>query len=161
MGTPAPGLDSIVIFTQGLRPGLSNSGPFGPAVQQRLNLWHVQGSIAGASSRKNLPGLLSMPRALTSSSLEANTASPLQMEINRLMADKAGAVVVMDVASSKILAQWHLNVAAQRLELPGSTVKPFVLMELLSSGKVKPEQRLMCRRPLYIGGRRMDCSHPT
>src|SRR5262249_61441862 len=75
--------------------------------------------------------------------------------------DKAGAVVLMDVASGNILAQRNINVAARRLEFPGSTVKPFVLMELLNSGKVNPEQKLMCRRPLYIGGRRMDCSHPA
>lgn len=77
------------------------------------------------------------------------------------MTGKAGAVVVMDVASGKILAQHHLEVAGQRLEPPGSTVKPFVLMELLAKGKINPEQRVMCRRPLYIGGKRMDCSHPA
>src|SRR5215813_926795 len=94
--------------------------------------------------------------------LSQDNASPtLQRHINRLMADKAGVVVLMDVASGNILAQRNINVAARRLEFPGSTVKPFVLMELLNSGKVKPEQKLMCRRPLYIGGRRMDCSHPA
>lgn len=89
------------------------------------------------------------------------SASAMQHEINRLMANKAGAVVVMDVASGKILAQHHLEIAGQRLEPPGSTVKPFVLMELLSTGKINAEQRVMCHRPLYIGGRRMDCSHPA
>ena len=77
------------------------------------------------------------------------------------MANKSGAVVVLDVASGKILAQRHLELAAQKLETPGSTVKPFVLLELLSAGKINPEQRVMCRRPLYIGGKRMDCSHPA
>ncbi|HEY6348600.1 MAG TPA: penicillin-binding transpeptidase domain-containing protein [Candidatus Angelobacter sp.] len=77
------------------------------------------------------------------------------------MATRTGAVVVMDVASGKILAQRHLDLAGQRLEPPGSTVKPFVLMELLSTGKINAEQRIMCRRPLYIGGKRMDCSHPA
>ena len=161
MGTPAPGLDSIVRFTQGSRLGLSNSGPFGPAMQQRFGLWHVKESIGGASSRKNGPGLSGASLVPTSLSLKPNAGGGLQTEINRLMANKAGAVVLMDVASGKILAQRNINVAAQRPEFPGSTVKPFVLMELLSSGKVNPEQKLMCRRPLYIGGRRMDCSHPA
>lgn len=84
----------------------------------------------------------------------------LQSEINHSMAGKAGAVVVVGVGSGKILAQWHLNVAAQRLEPPGSTVKPLVLMELLQKGRIDPEQHIVCRRPLYIGGKRMDCSHP-
>lgn len=88
-------------------------------------------------------------------------ATDLQAEISLAMAGKAGAVVVVDVASGKILAQWHLNVAAQRLEPPGSTVKPFVLLELLQKGRIDPEQHVICRRPLYIGGKRMDCSHPV
>ena len=77
------------------------------------------------------------------------------------MTGKSGAVIVMDVASGKILAQRHIDLAAQRLEPPGSTVKPFVLMELLSTGKINAEQQVMCRRPLYIGGKRMDCTHPA
>src|SRR5215471_3893784 len=71
MGTPAPGLGSIAIFTQGLRPGLSNSGSFGPAVQQRFSLWH-QKSIAGAGSRKNRPELPGASLAPISQSLKAN-----------------------------------------------------------------------------------------
>lgn len=100
-----------------------------------------------------LPPLLCLPAIAL--------ATDLQDEINHSMAGKAGAVVVVDVASGKILAQWNLNVAAQRLEPPGSTVKPFVLMELLQKGRIDPEQHLVCRRPLYIGGKRMDCSHPV
>ena len=88
-------------------------------------------------------------------------AAALQTEIDHLMAGKSGAVVVLDVSSGRILAQSHLTIAAQRLERPGSTVKPFVLMELLAKRKINPEQHLMCRRPLYIGGKRMDCSHPA
>jgi penicillin-binding protein 2 len=91
----------------------------------------------------------------------ARDAAALQAEINRLMTSRAGAAVVLDVASGKILAQWHLNVAAQRLEQPGSTVKPFVLMELLEKEKINPDQHVICHRPLYIGGMRMDCSHPA
>lgn len=89
------------------------------------------------------------------------TANQLQSEIDRQMAGKSGAVVVMKVATGKILALWHLNVSAQRLEQPGSTVKPFVLMELLQKGKIDPEQKVFCHRPLYVGGKRMDCSHPV
>lgn len=75
------------------------------------------------------------------------------------MKGKSGAAAVLDVASGKLLASWNLKLAAQRLAAPGSTVKPFVLDELLRAGKIRPEQRLVCRRPLYISGRRMDCSH--
>jgi cell division protein FtsI/penicillin-binding protein 2 len=90
-----------------------------------------------------------------------NQTAALQREIDHLMSNKPGSVVVLDVASGTILANWHLNVAAQRLETPGSTVKPLVLMELLAKGKINPQQPVMCRRPLYVGERRMDCSHPA
>jgi cell division protein FtsI/penicillin-binding protein 2 len=90
---------------------------------------------------------------------QSGSASRLQTEMARVMAGRPGAVVALDVATGKLLAQWNITVAAQRLERPGSTVKPFVLMELLRSGKVQPDQRLACRRPLYISGHRMDCTH--
>lgn len=75
------------------------------------------------------------------------------------MKDKRGAVVMLSVSSGKLLAHWDLEVAAQRLAAPGSAVKPFVLAELLRTGQLRPQQRLVCRRPLYIAGRRMECSH--
>src|SRR5579872_5032323 len=101
--------------------------------------------------------LLSVSAPAQQKSLKAR----LDVEIASLMKGRLGAVVVLDVASGKILAQWHLDVAAQRLEQPGSTVKPFVLMELLEKEKINPDQHVICHRPLYIGGKRMDCSHPA
>ncbi len=92
-------------------------------------------------------------------------AAELQPQLAELMAqlmkDKPGAVVLLQVGSGKLLAQWNLKLAAQRLAAPGSTVKPLVLAELLRLGRITPEQRLVCRRPLYIAGRRMDCSHSS
>ncbi|MGB7284718.1 MAG: penicillin-binding transpeptidase domain-containing protein [Candidatus Acidiferrum sp.] len=40
-------------------------------------------------------------------------------------------------------------------------MKPFALMALLESGKLQASEKLLCRRPLWIGGVRMDCSHPA
>lgn len=93
------------------------------------------------------------------SSGQPGTAFGLQREMAHAMAGKSGAVVALDVSTGKLLAQWNIAVAAHRLEQPGSTVKPFVLMELLHAGRVQPDQRLACLRPLYIGGHRMDCTH--
>ncbi len=67
----------------------------------------------------------------------------------------------MDARSGRLLASWELKVAAQRLVAPGSTLKPFVLQELLRLNRIAPERRVVCRRPLFIAGRRMDCSHPA
>jgi cell division protein FtsI/penicillin-binding protein 2 len=75
------------------------------------------------------------------------------------MAGKSGAVVALDVSSGKILGQSNMKMAAERVTAPGSAVKPFVLLELLQSGKVDPERHLVCRRALTIAGRRMDCTH--
>ncbi len=83
----------------------------------------------------------------------------LQGAVERVLDGHAGTVVVIDVESGEILAAKNLELAGRQLIRPGSTLKPFVLMELLDSGKLDPKQRLICRRPLRIGGLRMDCSH--
>ena len=86
-------------------------------------------------------------------------ASDLQQTMDRLMANEAGAAVVLDVGSGRVLARYHLQVAAQRLVRPGSTVKPFTLLALIRSG-AQPRS-LICRRSLRIGDRQMDCTHPS
>jgi cell division protein FtsI/penicillin-binding protein 2 len=85
----------------------------------------------------------------------------LQRAADKTMAGRAGALVVVDVGSGSVLAAHGLDVAAHRVQRPGSTLKPFVLMALLESRKVDASERLRCRRPLRIGGVRMDCTHPT
>jgi cell division protein FtsI/penicillin-binding protein 2 len=91
--------------------------------------------------------------------LNVALAAELQQAIDRETPAPA-AIVVVDVESGKILAARGMEVAAHRLETPGSTVKPFVLMKLLESGRLDPKKRLLCHRPLYIGSARMDCTHP-
>ena len=77
------------------------------------------------------------------------------------MEGRGGAAVVADVTTGEILAAQGMELAAHRLARPGSTVKPFVLMALLESGKIEASERLLCRRPLRIGGVRMDCAHAS
>jgi penicillin-binding protein A len=90
---------------------------------------------------------------------QSSPGAVLDPVITKLMAGKPGAVVVLNVQSGKVLAQSNLKVAAQRVTTPGSVVKPFVLLRLLESGKLDPEQHLICHRLLTIAGRRMDCTH--
>ncbi len=92
-------------------------------------------------------------------SLDHALAAELQQVLNR-ETPAPSALIVADVESGKILAAHGTELAAHRLETPGSTVKPFVLMALLESGRLDAQKRLLCHRPLYIGGVRMDCSHP-
>jgi cell division protein FtsI/penicillin-binding protein 2 len=86
-------------------------------------------------------------------------AATLDSVIASLMAGKPGAVVALDVPSGKIIAQANVKAAAERVTAPGSTLKPFVLLELLQSGKLDPGQHLVCHRRLTIAGRNMDCTH--
>jgi cell division protein FtsI/penicillin-binding protein 2 len=97
--------------------------------------------------------------AALASAQERKAIAALDSEIAKLMAGKPGAVVALDVVSGKIVAESNLKTGADRVTAPGSTLKPFVLLELLQSGKLDPEQRLVCSRRLTIAGRSMDCTH--
>jgi len=92
---------------------------------------------------------------------ESSPTSKLQREVDRAMGKLPGAFVVIDVTSRTILAAHRMDLASLRLEAPGSTLKPFLLMTLLETGKLDPKQQLICRRPLQIGSARMDCTHPA
>src|SRR2546422_1486843 len=92
---------------------------------------------------------------------ESSLTSKLQREVDRAMGKLPGAFVVIDVTSRTILAAHRMDLASLRLEAPGSTLKPFLLMALLETGKLDPKQQLICRRPLQIGSAQMDCTHPV
>ncbi|MEN6600820.1 MAG: SpoIID/LytB domain-containing protein [Bryobacteraceae bacterium] len=92
--------------------------------------------------------------------LLAVTAAPVQDAVDRVMAGRQGAVVVLEAASGRLVAAYRLEVAARRLAAPGSAVKPFTLAALLESGRLKKATTLMCRREVRIAGRPLDCTHP-
>src|SRR5205823_4725843 len=71
-----------------------------------------------------------------------------------------GTAIVLDLRTNNILAGYELDIAARRLATPGSTVKSFVLLKLLETGKTKPSERYVCPRRVRIAGRRLDCTHP-
>jgi cell division protein FtsI/penicillin-binding protein 2 len=104
--------------------------------------------------------LFVLPTGLLSSQNTTNEEG-LQAAVDRALGGRAGAAVVAEVVTGEILAAHGLRTAAHLLARPGSTVKPFVLMALLESGKLDASQRLVCRRPLRIGGVRMDCAHAS
>jgi len=45
-----------------------------------------------------------------------------------------------------VLASHNLELASAQLVRPGSTLKPFVLLALLDSGKLDPSQHFLCKR---------------
>ncbi len=87
-------------------------------------------------------------------------STALQQAATHAMAGRPGTAVVVDVATGKVLAAYHLDVAARRLALPGSAIKPFTLLALLQADKVNEQTALMCKRPLVVDGHKLDCTHP-
>jgi len=87
--------------------------------------------------------------------------SKLQSAVTQAMAGERGAAVVLDVHTGRLLAAYHAEVAARRVVLPGSAIKPFTLLALLQTGSVDAHTALVCQRPLTIAGHRLDCLHPN
>jgi cell division protein FtsI/penicillin-binding protein 2 len=68
-------------------------------------------------------------------------------------------IVVLDIATGRLLAASNLSEAARTLAAPGSTLKPLALYGLIDSGRWDPARRIACTRKLSIGGRSLNCSH--
>jgi len=86
--------------------------------------------------------------------------SAIQLAATRAMAGRSGAAVVIEVATGRVLATYHPEVAVRRLALPGSSIKTFTLLALLESGKINEQTILMCKRGLTVGAHNLDCTHP-
>jgi cell division protein FtsI/penicillin-binding protein 2 len=87
-------------------------------------------------------------------------AADLNTELAHIMRGRSGTAMVVDVASGAVLAAYHPEVAALRLARPGSAFKPFTLLALLQSGKLRSTDSLVCRRNLHVGRHDLSCSHP-
>jgi len=70
-------------------------------------------------------------------------------------------IVVLDVATGRLLAASNLSQAARTLAAPGSTLKPLVLYGLVAANRWDPSRRIACTRRLIIAGRSLNCSHPA
>jgi cell division protein FtsI/penicillin-binding protein 2 len=69
-------------------------------------------------------------------------------------------IVVLDIATDRLLAAAHLPESARTLAAPGSTLKPLLLYGLIASRRWDPDRRIACSRHLQIEGRSLNCSHP-
>jgi cell division protein FtsI/penicillin-binding protein 2 len=88
--------------------------------------------------------------------------TPLQRAVARAMRAQRGSLLVVDVRGQVpvLLAAHRIESAARRVATPGSTVKTFVLLKLLETGKARPSDLFVCPRQVRVGGRRIDCTHP-
>jgi cell division protein FtsI/penicillin-binding protein 2 len=69
-------------------------------------------------------------------------------------------IIVLDIASGRLLASHQLNDAARTVAAPGSTLKPLVLYSLIGAGRWNPANRVACNRQLVVAGHRLACTHP-
>jgi cell division protein FtsI/penicillin-binding protein 2 len=98
--------------------------------------------------------------ALLALALPCVAQESLQDVADRTMRPHRGTAVVLDLRTSKLVAAYDLNMAARRLATPGSTVKSFVLLKLLETGKTNASERYVCPRRVRIAERQLDCTHP-
>jgi len=87
-------------------------------------------------------------------------AADLKTNLASIMDGRSGTAVIVEANSGRILGSYHLEVAALHLARPGSAFKPFTLLALLGSGKLRSTDSLPCRRNLHVGSHDASCSHP-
>lgn len=126
---------------------------------KRRTLWWAQAAKASVCLAACLT-LWYTAWAQAAAKAAGDPALDMQRAVERAMTGRIGSAVVLDVASGKVLAASHPEVAARRVVLPGSSIKPFTLLALLESGKVDGQTVLMCKRRLVIDGHTLDCTHP-
>lgn len=97
--------------------------------------------------------LLISPRILTAQSWQSAVDSAARFA-------PEARIVVVDVASGKVLAAHRLADAGRTLAAPGSTLKPLTLYELVASGRWDSARRVACDRQLVVAGHRLACTHP-
>lgn len=67
---------------------------------------------------------------------------------------------MFDIAADRVLAAHHLAASAHTLAAPGSTLKPLLLYQLISTSRWNPDHRIACDRNLVVAGHRLACTHP-
>jgi cell division protein FtsI/penicillin-binding protein 2 len=69
-------------------------------------------------------------------------------------------ILVVDIASGRLVASHRLDESARTLAAPGSTLKPLALYSLIRAGRWNPAHRVACDRQLVVAGHRLACTHP-
>lgn len=88
-------------------------------------------------------------------------ASAWQSAVDRAARQAPDArIIVLDLASGRLLASHRLGDAARTVAAPGSTLKPLVLYSLVRAGRWDPASRVACNRQLVVAGHRLACTHP-
>jgi len=70
-------------------------------------------------------------------------------------------ILVLDLATGRLLASHHINDAAHTLSAPGSTLKPLILYQLIANNRWNADRRIACNRKLVVAGHSLACTHPS
>jgi cell division protein FtsI/penicillin-binding protein 2 len=87
-------------------------------------------------------------------------AGNLQTFVSHLLPERAGAVIVSDPRTGRILAVCNPQSAFKEAYPPGSTAKLVVSAAALEEGVISPSERILCRRIPRLLGESYHCSHP-
>jgi stage II sporulation protein D len=80
--------------------------------------------------------------------------------VSAAMKGHAGAAVVVERSTGRVLAVHYAAHAEHTTALPGSTLKPFVIWALLDLHRLGASDVLACPRSLAIAGHDFACTHP-
>src|SRR5208282_6671904 len=105
-------------------------------------------------------GSLAILLAALAGGSDLRAAESLQSFVSRIFQGKAGAVIVSDPRTGRILALWNPQIAFKEAYTPGSTAKLVVSAAALEEGIISPSERIMCRRVPRLLGESFHCSHP-
>jgi cell division protein FtsI/penicillin-binding protein 2 len=104
-------------------------------------------------------GLVILLAALAGGS-DLRAAESLQIFVSHLFQGKAGAVIVSDPRTGRILAIVNPQSAFKEAYTPGSTAKLVVSAAALEEGIISPSEKILCRRVPRLLGESFHCSHP-
>jgi cell division protein FtsI/penicillin-binding protein 2 len=79
--------------------------------------------------------------------------------LDSFFGDARGTAVLLDLRTRKAIAAHEPELARRWLLPPGSTVKPFSVMALLESRKLRPGEQFPCPIYLTLARRSFACSH--
>ncbi len=105
-------------------------------------------------------GSLAILLAALAGGADLRAAETLQTFVSRLMQGKAGAIIVSDPRTGRILAIWNPQGAFKEAYTPGSTAKLVVSAAALEEGIISPSEKILCRRVPRLLGESFHCSHP-
>ena len=74
--------------------------------------------------------------------------------------ERAGIALLLRLRDRQLVAAQGLPAAERMTFPPGSAVKPFSLLALLESGRLRPDDQYLCPGRLSIAGHSLNCSHP-